>query len=110
MANDTAVKLSKGQTFVRRLGSSLFLYGVLMAGLFAPNEKTQLAAFGAIMVLLGAVALVEYFQMARKRELAPFVTLGTAAGVGLIGLVFWALAIHDDVVMAREVMARLLPH
>ena len=103
MANDTAVKLSKGQTFMRRLGSSLFLYGVLMAGLFAPNEKTQLAAFGAIMVLLGAVALVEYFQMARKRELAPFVTLGTAAGVGLIGLVFWALAIRDDVVMAREV-------
>jgi len=103
MANDTAVKLSKEQTFVRRLCSSLFLYGVLMAGLFAPNEKIKLVAFGGIMVLLGAVALVEYFQMARKRELAPFVTLGTATGVGLIGLVFWALAIRGDAVLAGEV-------
>ena len=103
MANDTAVKLSKGQTFVRRLCSSLFLYGVLMAGLFAPNEKIKLAAFGGIMTLLGALALVEYFQMARKRELAPFVTLGTATGVGLIGLIFWALAIRGDAVLAGEV-------
>ena len=74
-----------------------------MAGLFAPNEKIKLAAFGGIMALLGAVALVEYFQMARKRELAPFVTLGTATGVGLIGLVFWALAICGDAVLAGEV-------
>jgi phosphatidate cytidylyltransferase len=103
MANDTAVKISKGQTFVRRLCSSLFLYGVLMAGLFAPNEKIKLAAFGGIMALLGALALVEYFQMARKRELAPFVTLGTATGVGLVGLVFWALAICGDAVLAGEV-------
>jgi len=103
MSNDTAVKLSKGQTFVRRLCSSLFLYGVLMAGLFAPNEKIKLVAFGGIMVLLGAVALVEYFQMARKRELAPFVTLGTATGVVLIGLVFWAVAIRGDAVLAGEV-------
>ena len=103
MANDTAVKLSKGQTFVRRLCSSLFLYGVLMAGLFAPNEKIKLVAFGGIMVLLGAVAFVEYFQMARKRELAPIVTLGTATGVGSIGLVFWALAIRGDAVLAGEV-------
>jgi phosphatidate cytidylyltransferase len=103
MSNDTAVKLSKGQTFVRRLCSSLFLYGVLMAGLFAPNEKIKLVAFGGIMVLLGAVALVEYFQMARKRELAPFVTLGTATGVGLIGLVFWAVAIRGDAVLAGKV-------
>ena len=103
MADDMAVKLSKGQTFVRRLCSSLFLYGVLMAGLFAPNEKIKLAAFGGIMALLGAVALVEYFQMARNRELAPFATLGTATGVGLIGLIFWALAIRGDAVLAGEV-------
>ena len=88
---------------MRRLCSSLFLYGVLMAGLFAPNEKIKLAAFGGIMALLGAVALLEYFQMARKRELAPFVVLGTGTGVGLIGLVFWALAIRGDVVLALEV-------
>ena len=72
MADDTEVKLSKGQTFVRRLCSTLFLYGVLMAGLFAPNEKVKLVAFGGIMALLGAVALMEYFHMARKRDLAPF--------------------------------------
>ena len=62
MADDTEVKLTKGQTFVRRLCSSLFLYGILMAGLFAPNEKMQLVAFGGIMAVLGTVALVEYFQ------------------------------------------------
>ena len=103
MAESTEVKLSKGQTFVRRLFSSLVLYGVLMAGLFAPNEKVKLVAFGGIIALLGAVGLVEYFNMARKRELAPFGTLGTGAGVGLIGLVFWAVAIRGDAALAVEI-------
>jgi len=103
MADESTVKPTRGQTFVRRLCSSLFLYSVLMAGLFAPNETVRLVAFGGIMALLGAVALIEYFQMAAKRELAPFSTLGGAAGVGLIGLTFWALAIRNDVALAAEV-------
>ena len=108
MVEDMEVKLSKGQTFVRRLFSSLVLYGVLIAGLFAPNEKVKLVAFGGIIALLGAVGLVEYFNMARKRELAPFGTLGTGAGVGLIGLVFWAVAIRGDAALAVEIEFALL--
>ena len=103
MSEDTEVKLSKGQTFVRRFFSSLVLYGVLMAGLFAPNEKVKLVAFGGVIALLGAVGLVEYFNMARKRELAPFGKLGAWAGVGLIGLVFWAVAIRGDAALAAKV-------
>lgn len=103
MAEDTEVKLSKGQTFVRRLCSSLFLYGVLMAGLFAPNDTVKLVAFGGIMALLGGVALLEFFGMAQKRDLHPFTTMGTATGVGLIAMVFWTLAVRNDAGLAGEI-------
>jgi phosphatidate cytidylyltransferase len=94
MSEEREAKLSKVKVFARRLGSSVFLYGVLMVGLFGRNETLSHAAFGLVITLLGVLALLEYFNMADKRNLAPFKSLGIGIGVGLILATFWLLAIR----------------
>ena len=93
MAEGGEAKPSKAKVFAQRLGSSAFLYGVLLVGLFAQNETLSRVAFCGIITLLGALALLEFFNMAEKRSLAPFKLIGIGAGVGLILAVFWSLAI-----------------
>ena len=96
MAEGGEAKPSKAKVFAQRLGSAAFLYGVLLVGLFAQNETLSRVAFCGIIALLGALALLEFFNMAEKRGLAPFKLVGIGAGVGLILAVFWSLAIRGD--------------
>ena len=63
---------SKGKVFAQRLGSTSFLYGVLMIGLFSSSRQLSLIAFGGIITLLGVLALMELYGMAEKRGLKPF--------------------------------------
>ena len=83
MADSEEAKSSKGKVFVQRLGSATFLYGVLMVGLFDPNQRLSLIAFGGIITLLGVLALMELYGMAEKRDLKPFRELGIAIEGGL---------------------------
>ena len=100
MAEGKEVKSSKLRVFARRLGSAAFLYGVLLVGLFAQNETLSRAAFGGIITLLGVLALLEFFNMAEKRDLAPIRSPGIIIGVGSILAVFWSLAIRKDADLA----------
>jgi phosphatidate cytidylyltransferase len=79
------------------------LYGVLLVGLFAQNETLSRVAFCGIIALLGALALLEFFNMAEKRSLAPFKLMGIGAGVGLILAVFWSLAILRNPGLAVDI-------
>jgi len=74
----------------------------LLVGLFAQNETLSRVAFCGIIALLGALALLEFFNMAEKRGLAPFKLVGIGAGVGLILAVFWSLAIREDADLAMK--------
>ena len=98
-----ATQPSKAKVFVSRLCSSLFLYGVLLIGLFAPNETLSRAAFGGIMTLLAGLALYELFQMARKCGLGCFPRFGILTGIGMVVSVFWSLAIYDNAELARQI-------
>ena len=103
MAEGGEAKPSKAKVFAQRLGSSAFLYGVLLVGLFAQNETLSRVAFCGIITLLGALALLEFFNMAEKRSLAPFKLMGIGVGVGLILAVFWSLAILRNPDLAVDI-------
>jgi phosphatidate cytidylyltransferase len=94
---------SKGKVFAQRLGSTTFLYGVLMIGLFSSSRQLSLIAFGGIITLLGVLALMELYGMAEKRGLKPFRGLGIAIGVALTGSAFWALGIHGQPDLALDI-------
>ena len=76
--------LSKAQTFARRLGSSLLLWAVVLAGLFSGNRLISDYVFLAIMVLLATAGLIEFYDMARKRDLVCFKVWGVVGGVLLM--------------------------
>ena len=57
---------SKGKVFAQRLGSTSFLYGVLMIGLFSSSRQLSLIAFGGIITLLGVLALMELYVWLRN--------------------------------------------
>lgn len=99
---------SKGKVFAQRLGSTSFLYGVLMIGLFSSSRQLSLIAFGGIITLLGVLALMELYGMAEKRGLKPFRGLGIAIGVALTGSAFWALGIHGQPDLALDIEIAIL--
>ena len=99
---------SKGKVFAQRLGSTTFLYGVLMIGLFSSSRQLSLIAFGGIITLLGVLALMELYGMAEKRGLKPFRGLGIAIGVALTGSAFWALGIHGQPGLALDIEIAIL--
>jgi phosphatidate cytidylyltransferase len=72
---------SKAQVFVRRLASSLVLWAVVISALFSGNRFLSDYVFLGIMTLLSVAGLVEFYGIARKRELVCFKGWGLAGGV-----------------------------
>jgi phosphatidate cytidylyltransferase len=79
---------SKAKVFVRRLASSLLLWAVVIGALFSGNRIISDYFFLAIMVLLSAAGLIEFYGIARKRDLVCFKGCGIAGGVLLTVGVF----------------------
>jgi len=75
---------SKAKVFVRRLGSSLLLWAVVIGGLFCGNRIISDCVFLAIMTLLAVAGLIEFYDLVRKRELACFKCWGITGGVLLM--------------------------
>jgi phosphatidate cytidylyltransferase len=96
MVENEEAKPSKTKIFARRLTSASILYGILLAGLFAPNETVKLVAFGGVISILGALGLLEFYNLAEQRGYTPFKSFGVISGFGLILSVFWALAIEGN--------------
>ncbi len=72
---------SKAKVFVRRLGSSLLLWAVVIGGLFSGNRFISDYVFLGIMTLLSVTGLVEFYGIAKKRELVCFKCFGITGGV-----------------------------
>jgi len=66
---------------VRRLGSTLLLWAVVIGGLFCGNRLIADYVFLAILTLLSVAGLIEFYDLARKRELAGFKSWGIGGGV-----------------------------
>ena len=101
------IKTTKSQIFLRRLCSSIFLYALLMFGLFGSGQ-ISLLAFGLIIVMSGLLAVSELYYMAEKCGYSPFKNFGLVASAALLGGVFWSLAIEKDIALAQELELLIL--
>ena len=75
---------SRVKTFVRRLLSSLVLWGILLAAMFSGNKLFSNYVFLLIMVVLAGTGLMEFYDMALKRNLVCFRNWGLLGGVLLM--------------------------
>lgn len=75
---DTPPSPSKSTVFIRRLSSTLFLWG-LVAAVFISRQSW---AFLLLISLLAILATVEYFRMLRREGIPCFPRFGIAAAIG----------------------------
>jgi len=79
-----AVALSKSQVFMRRLGSFIVLWAVVLTALFSSNRWVSNHVFLLAMVLLAAFGLAEFYGLAAKRGVGCFKHWGILGGVLLM--------------------------
>lgn len=75
---------SKAKVFFRRLGSTIVLWAVILAAIFSGNKLLSDYAFIALMILLAAVGLIEFYGLVDKRGLVSFKICGVLGGVLLM--------------------------
>ena len=86
--------VSKSKIFVRRLTSTLVLWGVVIAAMFSPNRLVSDYFFLGVMVFLAATGLIEFYGLVEKRGLVSFRGWGILGGVLLMGGTFFQLTGH----------------
>jgi len=79
----------KAAVFFRRLASSLLLWSVVVAALFAPNPIAAGACFVGVLMLLAGFGLAEFYGLVRRRGLVCFSGWGVFAGLLLIVSTFF---------------------
>ncbi len=75
---------SRQQIFLRRLGSFVVLWTLLLTALFSGNRLVSEYVFLLVMVLLAAFGLAEFYGLAAKRVLVCFKGWGILGGVLLL--------------------------
>ena len=75
---------SKGKVFLRRLGTSIVLWTIIISALFSKIPHLSNAVFFVIIVFLGAAGLNEFYGLAGRRELVCFRNWGMLGGVLLM--------------------------
>jgi phosphatidate cytidylyltransferase len=97
--NSIPKPLSKGAIFLRRLASSVLLWGVVLYGLFSGHKLLSDYLFLLIILCLGGFGLIEFYGLVEKRDMVCFKKLGIFAGLLLIIGTFLhfqkLLGIHD---------------
>ncbi len=80
----SAPALSKSQIFFRRLGSTVFLWTIVLTAMFSPNVTVANWVFLLLMLLLAVTGLLEFYGMVEKRGLACFRWFGVGTGALLM--------------------------
>jgi phosphatidate cytidylyltransferase len=75
---------SKTQVFLRRTGSTLLLWAVVLMAMFSNNRIVSDGVFELLIVTLALSGLVEFYDLAEKRGLACFRISGVIGGVLLM--------------------------
>ena len=81
--------LSKGQIFLRRLGSTLFLWSIVLAAIFSTDAFIRSYVFLGLMMLLAGAGLVEFYGMVERRGFVCFRFWGLANGLLLMIATFF---------------------
>lgn len=76
--------LSKGQTFVRRLASTLVLWTIILTAIFSTHPVVANYVFLLLVTGLAAAGLWEFYGLVEQRGLVCFRELGLFAGVILM--------------------------
>ncbi|MEW6157830.1 MAG: hypothetical protein AB1813_10380, partial [Verrucomicrobiota bacterium] len=79
---------SKSVTFLRRLLSSVILWTIVIASLFATNRIVSNYVFLVIMMVLAGVGLIEFYDLVGKRGLVCFKGWGVFGGLLLMATTF----------------------
>jgi len=85
---------SKLKIFVRRLSSTLVLWGIVIAAMFSTNKLVSDYFFLAVMVFLAAAGLIEFYGLVEKRGLVCFKGWGIFGGVLLMTGTFLQVTGH----------------
>src|SRR5689334_21905040 len=80
----TTPPVSKLKVFVRRLSSTIVLWGVIITALFCGNETVSNYFFLGIMLFLAAVGLWEFYALVEKEGLVCFKGCGIVGGLLLM--------------------------
>jgi phosphatidate cytidylyltransferase len=83
-ASATPTAPTRRQVFLRRLGSTVVLWTVILAALFSGKPALSNAVFISIITLLVVTGLVEFYDLAQKCGLSCFRRWGIGGGVLLI--------------------------
>ncbi len=86
--------LSKGQIFIRRLGSTLFLWAVVLAAIFSGNPFVRQYVFLGLMMLLACLGLVEFYGLVEKRNFVCFKIWGVINGLLLMAATFFYITAY----------------
>ena len=95
MSNPTPLQPSapsKSAIFVRRLGSSVTLWAIVLAAIFSPVKWVRDYVFLVLMLLLAGSGLREFYDMVAKRGMACFRGWGIFGGLLLMGSTFFYLS------------------
>jgi phosphatidate cytidylyltransferase len=79
-----AKPLSKGAVFLRRLGTSVVLWTLVVSALFSENKLISDSVFLAVMLFLVVFGMREFYGIVEKRDLVCFSGLGIAGGAFLL--------------------------
>jgi len=79
---------SKYQVLLRRLGSSVALWTLVIATLFAQNKFISDYVFLAIMMAIAGIGLAEFYELIARRQLASFKAPGIFGGLLLMTSTF----------------------
>jgi phosphatidate cytidylyltransferase len=80
---------SKSTVFLRRLGTSVVLWTVVITALFASNRLISDYCFLAVMIALAGFGLIEFYGLVEKRGLVCFRVCGILGGLLLMTSTFF---------------------
>ncbi len=90
---------SKAKVFVRRLSSTLVLWGIVLGALFSGSKVVSDVVFMLVLVTLAVVGLIEFYGLVEKEGMVCFKKWGVLAGATLLVGTFLHLegflGIHD---------------
>jgi phosphatidate cytidylyltransferase len=86
--------LSKSKIFLRRLSSAVVLWTIVVFSLFSSNLLVSQGVFFVVMLFLAATGLIEFYGLAKKRDLVCFRGWGVLGGMLLMTGTFLNLTGH----------------
>lgn len=83
-ATESNLPHNKAKVFFRRLLSFVVLWSVVLAVMFSGNKYVSNGVFLFIMIALAALGLMEFYDLAAKRNLQSFRNFGIIGGILLM--------------------------